>query len=93
MPDKIEIDKILDKVVNNLNKFDFDDHALVAERSNTSQIRFADNEITIVKNWASLQLGVFAVKDSKTVVVELEDLSDETGQRAFPRWPRSPGSD
>ncbi len=77
MPEKVNIKKIVQATVDKLVTLGFDDHSILAERSNTSQIRFADNQITIVKNWASLELAVFAVKDNKTVVIQLENLSDD----------------
>ena len=77
MPEKIDIKNIIQFAQNKLTSLEFDDYALLAERSNTSQIRFADSQITVVKNWASLDLSVFAVKDNKTVVVDLENLSED----------------
>ncbi|MHA1685423.1 MAG: PmbA/TldA family metallopeptidase, partial [Candidatus Heimdallarchaeaceae archaeon] len=78
MVEKIDIENILDQTTKKLVTLGFEDFIVSAERSNKSQIRFADNQITIVKNWASLNLGIFGAKQSKTVFVELEDISTET---------------
>ncbi|MHA1221935.1 MAG: TldD/PmbA family protein [Candidatus Heimdallarchaeaceae archaeon] len=78
MVEKIDIENILDQTTKKLVTLGFEDFIVSAERSNKSQIRFADNQITIVKNWASLNLGIFGAKQSKTVFVELEDISIET---------------
>lgn len=78
MGNKIDIKNILDLTANKLNSLEFDDFAITANRGNRSQLRFADSQITIAKNWASLELGVFAAKDSKTVAIEIQDLSENS---------------
>ena len=75
---KTDIENILDFTASKLNSLEFDDYAISATRGNRSQLRFADSQITIAKNWASLELGVFAAKNSKTVAVEIEDLSEDS---------------
>ena len=77
MPEKININKILQITGDKLKSLEFDDYSILAERSNTSQIRFADNQITVVKNWASLVLNIFGAKENKTVAVNLENISPE----------------
>ena len=78
MGNKVDIKNILDLTANKLNSLEFDDFTITANRGNRSQLRFADSQITIAKNWASLELGVFAAKDSKTVAIEIQDLSENS---------------
>jgi PmbA protein len=74
---KIEVENILDLTANKLNSLEFDDFVIGASRGNRSQLRFADSQITIAKNWASLELSVFAAKNSKTVAIEIQDLTED----------------
>ncbi len=78
MVDKLDTENVIDLTIKKLQELSFEDYVLQTEKSNKSQIRFADNQITIVKNWASMDLGIFAVKNQKTVAVELQDLTSET---------------
>ena len=78
MVDKLDTEYILDLCAKKLQDLGFEDYVLNTEKSNKSQIRFADNQITIVKNWASMDLGIFGAKNQKTVAVQLEDLTEDT---------------
>ncbi|MCG3227260.1 MAG: TldD/PmbA family protein [Candidatus Heimdallarchaeota archaeon] len=78
MPEKMNVSNIIELSNNKLNELDFADYVIETERSNRSQLRFADNQFTIAKNWASTILSIFAVKESRTVATQIEDLSAET---------------
>ena len=78
MPDKMNINSIIEFSLNKLNDLNFSEYVIETQRSNRSQLRFADNQFTIAKNWASTILSIFAVKDARTVATQIEDLSEET---------------
>jgi PmbA protein len=78
MPDKMNVDNILEMSVNKLNELNFSEFVIQTERSNRSQLRFADSQFTVAKNWASTILSIFAVKEARTVATQIEDLSEET---------------
>jgi PmbA protein len=78
MPDKMNIDNIIDISVSKLNELDFSEYVIETQRSNRSQLRFADSQFTVAKNWASTILSIFAAKEAKTVATQLEDLSVDT---------------
>ena len=78
MVEKIDTASILDHSVRKLIDLEFDDYVITTNRKNRSQLRFADNQITVAKNWASLSLEIFATKNSKTVVVEIDNISEES---------------
>ncbi|MBY9001649.1 MAG: TldD/PmbA family protein [Candidatus Heimdallarchaeota archaeon] len=78
MVEKLDTEHVIDLTLKKLQELGFEDYILQTEKSNKSQIRFANNQITIVKNWASMDLGIFAVKNQKTVAVDLQDLTSDT---------------
>ena len=78
MVDKINVLSIIETSSKKLTDLGFDDFIITTDRRNKSQLRFADSQITVAKNWASLTLGIYAVKDQKTVAVDLEDISEDT---------------
>jgi PmbA protein len=73
----MNIENVFDIATNKLNELEFSDFIIESQRSNRSQLRFADNQFTVAKNWASTILSIFAVKDNKTVATQIEDLSDD----------------
>ena len=78
MVDKTDALSIIDISSKKLVDLGFDDYIITTNRRNRSQLRFADNQITVAKNWASLNLEIYAVKESKTVAVDLENISEDT---------------
>jgi PmbA protein len=78
MVGKADISSVIDIASNKLKELNFEDYVISINRSNTSQLRFADSQFTIAKNWASFDLGIFSAIESKTVAVNLEDLSEDT---------------
>ncbi|MCG3222344.1 MAG: TldD/PmbA family protein [Candidatus Heimdallarchaeota archaeon] len=78
MPEKMNVENMINLSINKLNELDFVDFVIETERSNRSQLRFADNQFTVAKNWASTILSIFAVKESRTVATQIEDLSEQT---------------
>ena len=78
MVEKTDSQSLLELIKKKLEDLSFDDYIVHLERGNRSQLRFADSQITIAKNWASMNIEVYAVKDSRTVAIEFEDLSKET---------------
>ncbi len=78
MVEKTDVFSIIESSSKKLVDLGFDDYIITTNRRNRSQLRFADSQITVVKNWASLDLGIYGVKDSKTVAAEIENISEDT---------------
>ncbi len=78
MVEKTDVQSILDLTSKKLVDLGFEDYIINTERSNRSQLRFSDSQITIAKNWASMNVDIYAAKDSKTVATFFEDISKET---------------
>ena len=74
----VDVFSIIDSSSKKLADLGFDDYVITTNRRNISQLRFADSQITVAKNWASLSLSIYAVKDQKTVAVDLENISEDT---------------
>ncbi|OYT51519.1 hypothetical protein B6U66_03870 [Candidatus Bathyarchaeota archaeon ex4484_135] len=60
-----------------------DEVAVEAVSSTSRQVRFANNEITVVKTWDSLDLGVYLTKDRKVVGTFLSNVDPEAIKSAL----------
>ena len=60
-----------------------DEVAVEAVGSTSRQVRFANNEITVVKTWDSLDLGVYLAKDRKVVGTFLSNVDPEAIRSAL----------
>ena len=92
MPDKVNIDNMIELSINKLNESNFSEFVIETEKSNRSQLRFADSQFTVAKNWASTILSIFAVKEARTVATLIEDLSEEIINSAIESLAKLAGS-
>ena len=68
---------IIENVVQKLVSLNFEDYIVSFVKNDSSQLRFADNQFTIAKNWTSATLKIFGVKQQKTVSTEINNLTTD----------------
>ena len=60
-----------------------DEAAVIAHRSISRQVRFANNEITITKTWDDLNLYVLLAKEAKLVITSLANIEPDAIRNAL----------
>lgn len=73
-----DLASIFDQTTKKLVELAFTDFVLSITQRERSQLRFADSQFTVAKNWASISLDIFAVRHNKTVAISLDDLNPQT---------------
>ncbi|MHA1686299.1 MAG: TldD/PmbA family protein [Candidatus Heimdallarchaeaceae archaeon] len=78
-----DIAAIFDTSSKKLTELGFSDFVLSLNSRDRSQLRFADNQFTVAKNWLEVSLSVFAVKHNKTVGFTVNDLRLEAIEKVI----------
>ena len=55
-----------------------DDVVLSVGKDNRTQIKFSNNKVSVVKNWDTIDLGIFIAQKKKVVTTSIKDFSIKT---------------
>lgn len=61
----------------------FGDVVVLSYETNRRQVRFANNEITVAKNWHERKVELFVEKEKRVASTTITDLSNENIERTL----------
>jgi len=74
----MEPEEIGNYIKNKLLKVGADDVIVSVGKDNSTQIKFANNKISVTKTWDTIDLGIFLAKDKKIVSTSIKNFSYKT---------------
>ena len=72
-----DLKELTDKIVAGLKRYNPTNYQVELEEKTAYQLRFANNDITVVKNWNEVIASIFMEKEKKIIETEIHNVSEK----------------
>ena len=78
------IDKDIPKLIlKRLKEEKADDIVIISNSTDTNQVKFSNNKISVIKNWTNNSITLFVAKDKKIVTTSILDIKKESIEKSI----------